>query len=91
MNHATAQYFHAKRRARERLGMRYTPELAKHLVSLIQNRKLEFVERESGQRSKYRFWFNDQDWFVIYDKNTKSIVTFLPTNQESFYFVQFNA
>lgn len=91
MTKSLAQYCHAKKRAFERLRMQLTPDRHRRLVYDIQNNRLEFVDRQSNRVSRWRFWFNGKESFVIYDKKRKSIVTFLPAKPvETFYFVNFN-
>ncbi len=88
-----AQILHAKKRAKERLGIDLTPDMRQRLIRDIQKGHGRFLYRQSGRISVWEVWVAGKRATVIYDSDRHSIVTFLPkraTRREpSFYFVSF--
>jgi hypothetical protein len=90
MTKAEAQRRHAKRRAKERIGINLDDEFYDELVLMIQRGKAEFAGRDSKAFSKWRFYFNSKPYIAVYDKKRKTIVTFLPPYQlDTFHYVTF--
>ena len=71
------QYRHAKIRFIQRAGM--LPERAdfEDMVKQIQTGKAKFVDRQSKRVTRWRVDYAGKDRLVVYDKNTKQIVTIL--------------
>ncbi len=72
---ARCQSIHAKRRANERFGINLNSE---QLVKEIQDQKLTFLTRQSNRVTLWRKKEDDLDIVVVYDSNTKEIVTVMP-------------
>lgn len=74
---AKNQMQHAKRRFRQRLGIELTPALNKALLAQIQDGVAELVEHQSRRVSVFKTTIEGQQVRLVYDKNTKVIVTLL--------------
>jgi len=72
-----SQIRHAKHRFKVRLGVRLTPKMYAGLIQSIQDGDAELVEKQSNRVSIFAMEINDQKVRVVYDKNTKAIVTVL--------------
>jgi hypothetical protein len=75
---ARAQTKHAKRRAFERYGVELNRHQLRELADLIRTGKAEFVEKQSHRVSVFRVPIGDTTARVVYDRQRKTIVTFLP-------------
>lgn len=73
------QVKHAKRRFKARLGLRLTPKLYAAMIQNIQDGDAELVEKQSNRVSIFKVELDGNKLSVVYDKNTKAIVTVLPT------------
>jgi hypothetical protein len=78
------QYWHIKKRAKERLRLDLTKELYDKLVNMIKNNisdaniKIEFKEKQSNRLSVYSIALTGYGKFnIIYDKTRNSLVTIL--------------
>lgn len=84
------QNFHARKRAKERLGIKLTDELTDQIVSCIKNEEkkndlfeVEFLEEQSKRIKHYLIKFKGKDPVkVVYDCHRKTIVTFLFNQEE---------
>lgn len=68
-------YKHAIRRARERYQVFFTIDEMEKLSQRITRREAKHLWTESGSRTH---WLLDDQFIVVYNKNTKAITTFLP-------------
>lgn len=88
-----AQILHARKRAKERLGVNLTPDLRQRLIRDIQKGFARFLYRQSGRISVWEVFVLGRKATVIYDTDRHSIVTFLPRRggrkNAGFYFVSF--
>lgn len=66
---------HAKRRVTERYGVFLSYEEIKELETMIQTRRGLHLKKESNTRSH---WLLEDRYIVVYNKNLRAIVTFLP-------------
>jgi hypothetical protein len=80
------QTVHAKRRGLERYQIEATENDLRHIVNLIQKNKATFVSRQSLRVSIWDvgvdFGTGDKTVRVVYDRDRKTIVTFLPMDDE---------
>ena len=65
---------HFQKRSLERVGVLLNEKV---IVNLIQENKLEFIERQSNRITVWRYVFMDKTSRVVYDKQRKQIVTIL--------------
>lgn len=77
-----SQKSHAKKRFNTRLGISLTPELHRFLIRKIQTNQAIRVEKQSNRISVWdigvsEFLPNINELRVVYDCNTKNIVTLL--------------
>ena len=79
--HRINQRIHAKKRILERYGIVLNQDSFFELVKQIRNQIAKFVKRESSCRTQWIVYINGQEVPVIYDNNKRTIVTFLPTNE----------
>lgn len=80
------QYFHAKKRARQRLGFDLTEDDYDRLIACVKNPEkaeskgigVKFIEKQSCRVSRYRIEIKNLPAFdVVYDSMRETIVTFL--------------
>lgn len=71
---ARAQRQHAKRRAAERYGIELTARRRREIIAGIHSHKYQFVERQSHRISVFLV----DGVRVVYDRQRKELVTFLP-------------
>ena len=82
-----AQFFHAKSRLFERYGIILTHGILQDCVKQIQKGAAVHVRRLSRVKSLFLVRIQDSYYPCIYDRNRKSISTFLP--QEDWKIEQF--
>lgn len=75
---AKAQRKHAKRRARERYGLDLTSHDFQMIINAIRKRKSIPIKRQSCRISHHMVLYKRRWLRVVYDKNRRQIVTFLP-------------
>lgn len=75
---ATTMFRHAQLRARERYGIRLTKELHAQIVKAIQDQKSVHVETQSHRVSVHDIDCGGTRARVVYDRQRKALVTFLP-------------
>ena len=80
---AQTQRRHAQRRAYERHGLQLTRHDLNEIVRQIQAGKAHFVERQSHRVSLFDIDIDGRSARVVYDKQRKTIVSFLPAETES--------
>ncbi len=78
MSKKDSQKVHARKRAMERYGIRFTLEVRRNLVSQIQNRRAVFLDSRSNREKSFAVRYGDQWIPVVYDNKSQEIVTFLP-------------
>lgn len=79
-NKTKALRIHAKRQAQRRYNVVLNTEDLAHLVNLIRDGQALFVARKSLRVSCWKVSFEGREMVVLYDKQRKAIVTFLPAN-----------
>lgn len=75
---AQTQRRHAIRRAHERHGLQLTRQDLNDIVRQIQSDKATFVERQSLRVSLFDVVVHERSVRVVYDRQRKTIVSFLP-------------
>lgn len=79
---AKQQANHARLRAWQRYGIRFTHQTAADLTAQIRSGKARFLERQSNRVTKFEVEVNGAWIPVIYDATRKQVVTFLPKEGE---------
>jgi membrane-bound lytic murein transglycosylase MltF len=79
MNKAAAQKHHARRRMNERHGQTLNSQQHADLVRQIHTGQAKFIERQSNRVSVWAVIHAGVEIRVVYDRNTKNIVTVLPS------------
>jgi hypothetical protein len=69
---------HCERRVFERYGELYADKLIPEILSKIRKGDGEFVRKQSNSKTVWKVIVNHKTYHVVYDKNTKCLVTFLP-------------
>lgn len=64
---------HAKRRAKQRYGIDFNRKMRHEFLELIHTKQAQFIQRLTNTRSLFKI----NNCFVVYNKNTKNIITFL--------------
>ena len=77
-----AERQHARRRASERYGIDFNSHSNKALITQIQNGTATFVQKQSHRISVWDVWIQGVTARVVYDKDRKQIVTFLPLHRQ---------
>jgi hypothetical protein len=78
-NKQKLQVEHARRRFRERYGIVLNEHQYKYLSQQISDNRAKFIEKQSNRVSVFELKYENQVVRVVYDKQTKQIVTVLPT------------
>lgn len=78
MKKSVCQRIHAKRRAVERYSLDLNRQDLRNIVTVIQSNKATPVEKQSHRVTVFDLTYNEVDVRVVYDKQRKTIVTFLP-------------
>ena len=68
---------HAKERAGERFGIIFDQKTHDEVIKIIQDGKAKFVERQSNRITLFDVFIDGKECRVVYDKERKTIVTFL--------------
>lgn len=96
-NKADCQRIHATKRAKERFDLDLNSKDYDQLVNMIQKGKAKFLRKQSNRVSLFNVNFKEQDMDIVYDKNRKTVVTFLypntpydPSTEFSSEFLAFN-
>lgn len=69
---------HVRSRARERYGVNASRAVVAAIVRLIQQGQGEYLAKKSNTRTVWEVVHNEQRFRVVYNKDTKTIQTFLP-------------
>ncbi len=77
---AIAQRLHARGRVWSRLGVEFSKEDARGVVSAIQHNKAKFVDRQSNRVTRWAIDIHGIPCVCVYDNKTKEVVTVL-TNE----------
>ena len=64
---------HAKKRALERYGLNFNRKTRLHFLETIKNGEAQLIKRLTNTRLLLKIF----QFYVIYNKNTKNIITFL--------------
>jgi hypothetical protein len=72
---AKQQRRHARRRAKQRLGIDLGPKRMRALISDIQNNRLTFHSRQSHRVTRWITEIDSKKVFVIYDSKRKTVVS----------------
>lgn len=70
---------HAKRRAYERYGIVIGNSRLEKVVKAIQRNKGKFIQRYSNRVTEWEVTLEEEVCRVLYDKERKQIITFLPS------------
>lgn len=78
------QFWHAKKRAKERLGIDYTDELNAQIISCIRNNQkyhkdfsIEYIENQSNRLKVYNLNIKAKNINLVYDSFRNQVITFL--------------
>lgn len=75
---SSAQARHATKRALERYGIELTREKREKIVRMIQGGQASIVRRQSHRVSIFSLIFEEKEVVIVYDKQRKSLASFLP-------------
>lgn len=78
MNKKRALRVHAKRRAQSRYGLTINKFRRRQIICLVQGRKGVFLKEHSKRVSEWKIVFEGKELRLLYDRNRKEIITFLP-------------
>lgn len=78
-NKREAQQIHFNNACITRLGETLD---SKKIVKQIQQGKLPFLNRKSNNETRYLYNHNEQDYVIVYRKNTKQVVTIYPYRED---------
>lgn len=76
-----AQAIHARKRARERLGLELGDDTHRRIVGVIQSSRSRVVERQSHRVTVHDVDLDGATYRVVYDRHRKQVVTFLPPDE----------
>lgn len=83
MNKKQSQQAHARKRAASRFGINHGPDSEQDIIQQILEQKAIFVRKESLRIKIWLVTLKDGSKAkVVYDKQNKVIVSFLPTSQK---------
>lgn len=77
-NKAVCQRAHAKKRLAQRFDLQINRFQIRDLVAQIQQGKTRLLEKQSNRISVQLVIYSERKLAVVYDKERKTIVTFLP-------------
>lgn len=75
---AQAQNRHAAQRALERYGIELNRHKRDQIIKMIQTGDAECVRKQSHRVSIFSVQFENQEVIVVYDKQRKTLASFLP-------------
>jgi len=78
VNKKRALRVHAKRRAKVRYGLTINKFRRRQIICLIQGEKGKLLKKHSHRVSEWEIVFEGKKLRLLYDKNRKEIITFLP-------------
>ena len=73
-----SEIVHARRRALMRYGLNCGPRTRENLVRIIREGEGIFLSKKSNRVSAFAVFYENVWYPVVYDRNRKEIVTFLP-------------
>src|SRR5689334_7388305 len=73
-----AQIKHATQRALERYGIELTQHKRETMIKMIQTGNATLVRKQSHRVSIFSLIFEEKEVVIVYDKERKSIASFLP-------------
>ena len=50
----------------------------KELSGLVQQNKMEFIDRQSNNITRWKYTYKEKDYMLIYNKQYKQVVTIIP-------------
>jgi hypothetical protein len=68
---------HARKRAEERYGLKFTKSIRIQAVKDIQEGKALFIAKESNVRTRWNIVIGGTNYPIVYDNKRHAIVTFL--------------
>lgn len=68
---------HAKKRFRQRHSIKFSSSALTEMARQVKQGKSELIERQSRHRGLWAIRYRGESYRVIYDSNTKAIVTVL--------------
>lgn len=77
MNKTTSQKIHAVKRYKERYGVRLSNQIYSELIALVQSGAATTIIKQSNRVSIRQIEYKSQEYFFVYDRRRKTIVTFL--------------
>lgn len=77
---------HAKMRASERFGINFSKQIHDEVIKTIQDGKAKFVEKQSNRITLFDVLVEGKECRVVYDKERKTIVTFLNKDRQNSIF-----
>lgn len=78
MNKTKSCIIHARKRALERYDLKVDRKLLNLFVNQIKSNKAIFFKRRSNRVTNWIIKYKNEDYLVSYDKQRKTIITFLP-------------
>lgn len=81
-----AQKLHALKRLKERYGIEQNSKFLGEIIGKIKNGEATLLEKQSNRVFVCKLEINNLDYFVVYDNNRESVVTFLTA--EMIYIMQ---
>ncbi len=77
MNKTTSQKIHAVKRYKERYGVRLSNQVYSELIALVQSGAATTIIKQSNRVSIRQIEYKSKEYFFVYDRRRKTIVTFL--------------
>ena len=81
MDKKKSERIHAKRRALERYDLDFTKKIRNQLLDKIKRSDGTFLFRQSRRVSVWEVEHENKKYQIVYDRNRKEIVTFLPSGE----------
>lgn len=78
MNKTNSCRIHARKRALERYNLEVDRKLLNWFAGQIKSNKAIFFRRKSNRVTNWIVKYNNENYLVSYDKQRKTIITFLP-------------
>lgn len=79
---ALCERWHAKKRCLERYGINLNREGYLSIIKTIQTGRSKLLWKQSLAKFHYSVNYEDTQFIVVYDRNRKELVTFLPKDAE---------
>lgn len=78
LDKSQCEFYHARKRAKERYNLDLSTSDIKMIISDIQNHTAIFVNKQSCRVSVWKISIKGNTYPVVYDKMRHQIITFLP-------------